>query len=50
MQSPSPRWAIYDELLSAIPDDTTVEEILLGAHWMVVRSNLGLGLAMAPPV
>jgi uncharacterized protein (DUF4213/DUF364 family) len=47
---PSPRWAIYNELLSTIPADATVEDILVGAHWTMVRSNLGLGLAMSPPM
>jgi uncharacterized protein len=46
---PSPRWALYNELLSGIPADTTVEDVLVGAHWTMVRSNLGLGLAMSPP-
>jgi uncharacterized protein (DUF4213/DUF364 family) len=46
---PSPRWSLYNELLAAIPADATVEDILVGAHWTMVRSNLGLGLAMSPP-
>lgn len=46
---PSPRWSLYNELLSAIPADATVEDIMVGVHWTIVRSNLGLGLAMSPP-
>lgn len=40
-------WALYDELISAVPEDLTVEEAVCGMLWTMVRaSNGGVGLAM----
>lgn len=41
----APKWAIYDHLISLIPDDLVVEEVLIGIHWTLVRSA-GVGIAM----
>lgn len=41
-------WKLYDELISAIPDDITIKDCVLGVNWTMVRS-IGTGLAMTPP-
>jgi hypothetical protein len=40
-------WEIYDALIQAVPEDSTVQACLSGLHWFAVRSA-GLGLAMTP--
>lgn len=40
-------WQLYDELIDGIPSELTVEECVVGMHWIVVRS-LGTGMAMTP--
>ena len=45
----SPRWALYEELCSRIPDDLQVEGVLVGQHWTLVKSAIGVGIAMTPP-
>lgn len=40
-------WEIYDELISSLPDDITVEECMTGLNWFLVRSK-GVGIAMTP--
>jgi uncharacterized protein (DUF4213/DUF364 family) len=44
----SPKWALYNDLISMIPDDLVVEDVSLGIHWTMVRS-IGVGLAMTQP-
>ena len=44
----SPKWALYDELISLIPEDLVVKEVSIGIHWTMVRS-VGLGLSMTQP-
>ncbi len=39
-------WDIYDELLGSMPEDLTVLDCMVGLHWTLVRSELGLGAAM----
>ena len=41
-------WRLYDELIEAVPQTSTVSDIMVGRNWVVVRSD-GIGLAMAPP-
>lgn len=41
----SKMWEIYDQLIDAIPEDLTVKEYMIGMHWILVRSERGLGLA-----
>lgn len=40
-------WAIYDELLAAVPPDLRVGECLIGLRWTLVRSKT-VGMAMTP--
>jgi uncharacterized protein len=44
----SAKWALYDDLLSQIPDNMTVKDVLIGIHWTMVRSA-GIGLSMTQP-
>jgi uncharacterized protein len=39
-------WKIYDEILDTIPNELTVLECMRGVNWTLVRSELGLGMAM----
>lgn len=45
---PSTKWEVYDRLISLIPEDLVVEDVLLGIQWTLVRSA-GVGVAMTPP-
>jgi uncharacterized protein len=40
-------WNLYDQLISAIPEDLEVGDCLAGLHWFLVRS-VGVGVAMRP--
>jgi|WetSurMetagenome_2_1015567.scaffolds.fasta_scaffold07140_2 uncharacterized protein len=40
-------WTIYDELISAVPDNLRVQECLVGMHWTLIRSN-AIGMALTP--
>ncbi|KLU59089.1 hypothetical protein CEB3_c51090 [Peptococcaceae bacterium CEB3] len=40
-------WALYDDLLTAIPPDLRVRDCLAGQHWTLVRSKT-VGVAMTP--
>jgi hypothetical protein len=40
-------WDIYDELISAVPEDSVISECQLGLHWFLVRSE-GVGVTMPP--
>jgi uncharacterized protein len=40
-------WTIYDELISAVPEDSVISACQLGLHWFLVRSE-GVGVTMAP--
>jgi hypothetical protein len=42
------KWELYDQLISLIPDDLVVDDVLVGIHWTLVRS-VGVGVAMTPP-
>lgn len=44
----SSKWELYDQLISLIPDDLMVDDVLVGIHWTLVRSA-GVGVAMTPP-
>ena len=44
----SSKWELYDQLISLIPDDLVVDDVLVGIHWTLVRSA-GVGVAMTPP-
>ncbi len=44
----SPKWKLYDDLISLIPEDLMVKEVLIGIHWTMVRS-IGVGLSMTQP-
>jgi len=39
-------WQLYDSLIEGIPAEATADEILCGAHYIVVRSEEGIGLGM----
>ncbi len=41
------KWEMYDELITAVPEDSVVSGCLVGCHWCLVRSE-GTGLAMSP--
>jgi uncharacterized protein (DUF4213/DUF364 family) len=38
-------WEMYDQLIDSIPEELTVKEYMLGLHWILVRSERGLGVA-----
>jgi len=40
-------WDLYDELISAVPDNLEVADRLAGLNWFLVRS-FGVGVAMRP--
>ena len=40
-------WSLYDELIAAVPEDSTISSCQLGLHWFLVRSE-GVGVAMSP--
>jgi uncharacterized protein (DUF4213/DUF364 family) len=40
-------WKIYDDLIAAVPESSTVSACMAGLHWFLVRSE-SVGLAMAP--
>lgn len=40
-------WDIYDELISAVPEDSVISACQLGLHWFLVRSE-GVGVTMPP--
>ncbi|MGB9859871.1 MAG: Rossmann-like domain-containing protein [Moorellaceae bacterium] len=40
-------WAIYEELIAAVPSELKVQECLVGLHWILVRSR-ATGVAMTP--
>jgi len=44
----SPKWELYNHLISLIPEDLVVEDALIGVQWTLVRSA-GIGVAMTPP-
>lgn len=44
----SPKWALYDDLISLIPEDLLVKDVYIGIHWTMVRS-IGVGLSMTQP-
>lgn len=39
-------WKIFDEILDTIPPELTVLECMRGVNWTLVRSEIGLGMAM----
>lgn len=39
-------WKIYDQLISQIPQDLTVDEVIAGTSWTLVRSGTNVGVAM----
>ncbi|MDR3337577.1 MAG: DUF364 domain-containing protein [Treponema sp.] len=39
-------WALYDALITPIPPERRVDEVIPGGHWTMVRSGKGAGLAM----
>lgn len=41
------KWKLYDELISAVPDDLAVSDCLAGLSWFLVQSA-GTGAAMRP--
>jgi len=43
----SEMWKIYDELVSAVPEDCVVSDCLAGLSWFLVRSK-GVGVSMRP--
>ena len=40
-------WDLYDDLISAVPDNLEVADCLAGLNWFLVRS-LGVGVSMRP--
>jgi uncharacterized protein (DUF4213/DUF364 family) len=40
-------WGIYDELISAVPEDSVISACQLSLHWFLVRAE-GVGVTMAP--
>lgn len=40
------KWKVYDELIENIEDDYNVEYCFISPHWVGVKSQMGLGLAM----
>jgi uncharacterized protein (DUF4213/DUF364 family) len=39
-------WELYDRLIEEIPPDYRVDEAVMGDSWTMVRSGVGVGLAM----
>lgn len=37
---------IYDELIEKIPEDISVEQVICGIQWTMVKSSVGIGLSM----
>jgi uncharacterized protein len=44
----SSKWELYDKLISLIPGELVVKDVLIGIHWTMVRSA-GVGLSMTQP-
>lgn len=42
------KWAIYEQLIAGIPEQSVVEDCLVGLRWTLVRSS-GVGMALTPP-
>lgn len=40
------KWQVYDELIENIEDNYSVEYCFVSPHWVGVKSEMGLGLAM----
>ena len=40
------KWQMYDELIELVPSNLTVEQAFVSPHWIGVKSEVGLGLAM----
>jgi hypothetical protein len=40
-------WNLYDELIAAVPEDSTITECVAGIHWFAARSA-GMGMALNP--
>ena len=41
-------WNLYDDLISAVPDNLGVADCLAGLNWFLVKS-VGVGVSMRPP-
>ena len=41
-------WDLYNQLISAVPDNLEVADCLAGPNWFLVRSA-GVGVSMRPP-
>ena len=39
-------WALYDALLADVPEDANIDEVVAGAHWLVVRAGALCGMSM----
>ena len=42
-------WSVYDTLIKGLDPVPRIESFAAGLHWFGVRSDAGMGLAMAPP-
>ena len=42
-----PFWALYDELIDAIPAGIEVIDYCIGAHWVYVEAACGMGISHA---
>ncbi|HQP30822.1 MAG TPA: DUF364 domain-containing protein [Deltaproteobacteria bacterium] len=42
------KWAIYEQLIAGIPEQSVIEDCLVGLRWILVRSG-GVGMALTPP-
>lgn len=40
-------WTMYDELISGIPENVYVEDVVAGHFWIYVRSSLGVGISVS---
>lgn len=40
------KWDLYDELIELVPSNLTVEQAFVSPHWIGIKSEVGLGLAM----
>lgn len=42
-------WSLYDRLIDSVPEDVYIDEVTVGANWVLVRAGNLLGTAMYVP-
>ncbi len=43
------KWQLYDRLIDGIPQDSEVQDCLVGMRWILVRSDNGVGMSLTSP-